>query len=345
MKFKPLGNTDLQVSLICLGTMTWGEQNTENEAFEQMDYSLEKGVNFFDTAEYYSVKGKEKTYGATEKIIGNWFKQKNNREKVILASKVAGPDVRWIRGGGLQFNEKHFTEALEGSLKRLQTDYIDLYQLHWPERKTNFFGRLGYKNYKEEKEWTPFEEILETAKKFIDQGKIRYLGLSNETPYGLSNYINLSKYKNLPRVMSVQNPYSLLNRTYEVGMSEISIRDQVGLLAYSPLACGVLTGKYRNSKKPDGARLTIWEDWTRYTNERSIVATEQYCKIAEDNGLTPTELSLAFVNQQDFVTSNIIGATKMDQLIENINSVDIELSKEIIDEINDVHENNPSPAP
>ena len=164
MKFKPLGNTDLQVSLICLGTMTWGEQNTENEAFEQMDYSIEKGVNFFDTAEYYSVKGKEKTYGATEKIIGNWFKQKNNREKVILASKVAGPDVRWIRGGGLQFNEKHFTEALEGSLQRLQTDYIDLYQLHWPERKTNFFGRLGYKNYKEEKEWTPFEEILETAK-------------------------------------------------------------------------------------------------------------------------------------------------------------------------------------
>ena len=165
MKFKPLGNTDLQVSLICLGTMTWGEQNTENDAFEQMDYSLEQGVNFFDTAEYYSVKGKENTYGATEKIIGNWFKQKNNREKIILASKVAGPDVRWIRGGGLQFHEKHFTEALEGSLKRLQTDYIDLYQLHWPERKTNFFGRLGYKNYKQEKDWTPFEEILETAKR------------------------------------------------------------------------------------------------------------------------------------------------------------------------------------
>ena len=253
--------------------------------------------------------------------------------------------MRWIRGGGLQFNEKHFTEALEGSLKRLQTDYIDLYQLHWPERKTNFFGKLGYKNHKEEKKWTPFEEILETAKKFIDQGKIRHLGLSNETPYGLSNYINLSRYKNLPRVMSVQNPYSLLNRTYEVGMSEISIRDQVGLLAYSPLACGVLTGKYRNSQKPDGARLTIWEDWTRYTNDRSMNATEKYCKIAESHGLTPTELSLAFVNQQDFVTSNIIGATKMDQLKENIKSADIELSKEIIDEINDVHENNPSPAP
>ncbi len=345
MKFKTLGNSNLQVSLICLGTMTWGEQNTQNEAFEQMNYSFEQGVNFFDTAEFYSVLGREKTYGNTERIIGNWFNQNNKREKIILASKVAGPDVRWIRGGGLQYNEEHFTKALEGSLKRLQTDYIDLYQLHWPERKTNFFGKLGYKNYKQEKKWTPFEEILVTAKKFIDQGKIRYLGLSNETPYGLSSYINLSKYKNLPMVMSVQNPYSLLNRTYEVGMSEISIRDKVGLLAYSPLACGVLTGKYLNSKKPEGARLTMWEDWTRYTNDRSMMATEQYCKIAKKHGLTPTELSLAFVNQQDFVTSNIIGATKMIQLKENIKSVDIELSKEVIDEINDVHENNPSPAP
>ena len=345
MKFKFLGNTDLKVSLICLGTMTWGEQNSQDEAFEQMDFSLDQGVNFFDTAEYYSVKGREETYGSTEKIIGNWFKKNQNRDKVVLATKVAGPDVKWIREGGLQFNKKNFSLALEGSLKRLQTDYIDLYQLHWPERKTNFFGRLGYKYYNEENEWTPFEEILETAQEFIKQGKIRHLGLSNETPYGLSNYINLSKYQNLPRVMSVQNPYSLLNRTYEVGMSEISIRDQVGLLAYSPLACGILTGKYRNSQKPEGARLTMWEDWQRYSSDRSLSATEEYFKIAERNNLTLTQLSLAFVNQQDFVTSNIIGATKISQLKENIDSVNINLSNEIISEITLVHENNPSPAP
>ena len=346
MEFKELGNTDIDVSLICLGTMTWGQQNTQEEGFEQMDYALEQGVNFFDTAELYSIPPKAETQGSTETIIGNWFKKNGNRKEIILATKVAGRSgMKWFRGGETRLNKENIEEAIEGSLKRLQTDYIDLYQLHWPERKTNFFGRLGYKNYKQEKDWTPFEEILETAKKFVDQGKIRYLGLSNETPYGLSNYINLSNYKNLPRVMSVQNPYSLLNRTYEVGMSEISIRDQVGLLAYSPLACGVLTGKYRNSRKPEGARLTIWDDWTRYTNERSINATDQYCKIAENHGLTPTELSLAFVNQQDFVTSNIIGATKMDQLKENIKSADIELSKQILDEIDEVHEDNPSPAP
>ena len=345
MKFKLLGNTDLKVSLICLGTMTWGEQNTQSEAFEQMDFSLDNGVNFFDTAEYYSVKGRKETYGSTEKIIGNWFKQNQSRDKVVLATKVAGPDVKWIRDGGLQFNEKNFSLALEGSLKRLQTDYIDLYQLHWPERKTNFFGRLGYKNYHDEADWTPFEEILEIANKYIKQGKIRHLGLSNETPYGLSNYINLAKYKNLPRVMSVQNPYNLLNRTYEVGMSEISIRDKVGLLAYSPLACGILTGKYRNEQKPDGARLTIWEDWRRYSSERSLRATDEYYKIAERNNLTLTQLSLAFVNKQNFVTSNIIGATKMSQLKENIDSINIDLSDEIINDINEVHENNPSPAP
>ena len=345
MNYKKLGNTDLKVSTICLGTMTWGEQNSHDEGFHQMDYAIDQGVNFWDTAELYSIPPKEETFGHTEIIIGNWFKKSKKRKNVILATKVCGPMRSYVRGGGNQYGKKNLTDAIEGSLKRLQTDYIDLYQLHWPERKTNFFGRLGYKNYNQEKEWTPFEEILETAKKFIDQGKIRYLGLSNETPYGLSNYINLSNYKNLPRVMSVQNPYSLLNRTDEVGMSEISIRDQVGLLAYSPLACGVLTGKYRNSKKPEGARLTIWDDWTRYTNERSINATDQYCKIAENHGLTPTELSLAFVNQQDFVTSNIIGATKMDQLKENIKSADIELSKQILDEIDEVHEDNPSPAP
>ena len=285
MNYKKLGNTDLDVSTICLGTMTWGEQNTQDEGFEQMDYALDQGVNFWDTAEIYSIPMREETYGETERIIGNWFQKTNKRKDVILATKVCGnTSNKYIRGGGYNFGKEKISLALEESLKRLKTDYIDLYQLHWPERNTNFFGKLGYE-HDEDNEWTKFEDILENLKKFIDQGKIRHIGLSNETPWGVTKCLELAKNKKLARMMSIQNPYSLLNRTYEVGMSEISIRDQVGLLAYSPLACGVLTGKYRNSKKPEGARLTIWDDWTRYTNERSINATDQYCKIAEKHGI------------------------------------------------------------
>ena len=258
MKFKTLGNTDLKVSLICLGTMTWGEQNTQEEAFEQMDYSLDQEVNFFDTAELYSIPTKENTYTRTETIIGNWFAERKNREKVVLATKVAGRGVSWIRGGGNQFNSENMIKAVEGSLKRLQTDYIDLYQLHWPERSTNFFSKLGYKHNDKEGSWTAFEDILSTAQKLIDQGKIRYLGLSNETPYGLSKYIHLSELKNYPRVVSVQNPYSLINRTYEVGLAEMSVREKVGLLAYSPLAFGMLSGKYLNGKMPEGSRLKLY---------------------------------------------------------------------------------------
>ncbi len=346
MKFKTLGNTDLKISLICLGTMTWGEQNTQDEAFEQMDYALDQEVNFFDTAELYSVPTKENTYTRTETMIGNWFAERKNREKVILATKVAGRGVSWIRGGGNQFDYKNMIKAVEGSLKRLQTDYIDLYQLHWPERSTNFFSKLGYKHNDSEGSWTAFEDILSTAQKLIDQGKIRYLGLSNETPYGLSKYLYLSELKNYPRVVSVQNPYSLINRTYEVGLAEMSVREKVGLLAYSPLAFGMLSGKYLNGQMPEGSRLKLYsKNFPRYQGTRSQLAVEEYNKVAQKHGISLTQMSLAFVNMQPFVDSNIIGATKMKQLEENINSVHLELSEEVINDINDIHENNPSPAP
>ena len=346
MNFRKLGNTDLKVSTICLGTMTWGEQNNQKEAFEQMDYAISQGINFFDTAEMYAVPSTEKTFGKTEIIIGNWFKERNNRKKVILATKISGPGLSWIRGGGLQYTKENISSALLGSLERLQTDYIDLYQLHWPERNTNYFGKLGYKHKTEEREWNDFESILRTLKQFVDEGKIRYIGLSNESAWGLSKFLELSKSQDLPRVMSVQNPYNLLNRTYEVGLAEISIREQSGLLAYSPLASGVLSGKYRNNQKPKGSRLQLFGDYfPRYAGKSSNLAVEEYFKVAKKHKISLAQLSLAFVNQQSFVTSNIIGATTMKQLEENIGSTNIKLSSEIIDEINLVHKNNSNPAP
>ena len=346
MNFRKLGNTDLKVSTICLGTMTWGEQNNQKEAFEQMDYAISQGINFFDTAEMYAVPSTEKTFGKTETIIGNWFKERNNRKKVILATKISGPGLSWIRGGGLQYTKENISSALLGSLERLQTDYIDLYQLHWPERNTNYFGKLGYKHKTEEREWNDFESILRTLKQFVDEGKIRYIGLSNESAWGLSKFLELSRSQNLPRVMSVQNPYNLLNRTYEVGLAEISIREQSGLLAYSPLASGVLSGKYRNNQKPKGSRLQLFGDYfPRYAGKSSNLAVEEYFKVAKKHKISLAQLSLAFVNQQSFVTSNIIGATTMKQLEENIGSTNVKLSSEIIDEINSVHKNNSNPAP
>ena len=346
MKYKKLGDTDLKVSLICLGTMTWGEQNTQKEGFEQMDFALEKGINFFDTAELYAIPPKAKTYGKTEEIIGNWLKIKKNRKKIILASKIAGPGLKWIRGGGSQYSPKSIEEALHNSLKRLQTDYIDLYQLHWPERNTNYFGDLDYEHDEKEKSWNSFESILNTLKKFIDQGKIRYIGLSNETPWGFSKYLEIAKEKNLPKVVSVQNPYSLVNRTYEVGMSEISIRERAGLLAYSPLAVGYLTGKYRNKKIPKNSRLDLfYENYPRYHNQRTYEAVDEYFKISEKYKISLSQLALAFVNSRDFVTSNIIGATTMEQLQENIDSIDISLNENVMNEINLIHEKIPNPAP
>ncbi len=345
MKFKKLGTTNLNVSLICLGTMTWGTQNTEKDAFEQMDYSVERGINFFDTAEIYSVPPNSESYGKTEEIIGNWFQKRKNRKKIILASKVAGPGCEWIRGGGNNFNEKKIGEAIDGSLKRLKTDYIDLYQLHWPERSTNFFGRRDYSINESEGQWHSFESILEALKKYIKSGKIRYVGLSNETPYGLSKYIELSKNYNLPRMMSVQNPYNLVNRTYEIGMSEISIREKCGLLVYYPLAAGALSGKYRNGQMPKNSRQALFKGWERHLNPLAMKAYDEYFKLAKDNNLTMVQLAQAFVNSRPFVTSNIIGATTMEQLKENIDSININLTDEILEKINLIHNNNPNPSP
>tara|TARA_B100002019_G_scaffold30436_1_gene24384 strand:+ start:159 stop:1196 length:1038 start_codon:yes stop_codon:yes gene_type:complete len=345
MKFKKLGTTDLDVSLICLGTMTWGTQNSEKEAYEQMDYSVSQGINFFDTAEIYSVPPNAESYGKTEVMIGNWFTERKNREKIILASKVAGPGCSWIRGGENNFSEKKIGEALDGSLRRLKTDYIDLYQLHWPERSTNYFGKRDYYEDNNEGEWHSFESILEALQKFIKKGKIRYIGMSNETPFGLSNYIGLSKSKNLPRMMSVQNPYNLVNRTYEIGMSEISLREKCGLLVYYPLAAGALSGKYRNGKMPKNSRLALFKGWERHLNPLALKAYDEYFKLAKENDLTMVQLAQSFVNSRPFVTSNIIGATTMEQLKENIDSINIELSDEIIEKINQIHNNNPNPSP
>ncbi len=345
MKFKKLGTTDLDVSLICLGTMTWGTQNTEKDAFDQMDYSLAKGVNFFDTAELYSVPPNSDSYGKTEVMIGNWFEKRKNRKKIILASKVAGPGCNWIRGGKNNFDEKTIGEAIDGSLKRLKTDYIDLYQLHWPERSTNYFGTREYTIDSDEGTWNSFESVLEALGKFIKTGKIRYIGMSNETPYGLSRYIELSKSKKLPRMMSVQNPYNLVNRTYEIGMSEISIREKCGLLVYYPLATGALSGKYRNGQMPKNSRQALFKGWERHLNPLAMKAYEDYYKLAKENEMTMAQLAQALVNTRPFVTSNIIGATTMNQLKENIDSVNIELSDEILNKINVIHNNNPNPSP
>ena len=346
MNYKKLGNTDLDVSTICLGTMTWGEQNSEREGFEQMDFALSQGVNFWDTAEIYSIPMREETYGETEKIIGNWFQKTKKRNDVILASKVCGnTSNKYIRGGGNSFGKKKITEALDESLRRLKTDYIDLYQLHWPERSTNFFGDYGYQHDENDKDWTPFEEILESLKKFIKQGKIRYVGLSNETAWGLSKFLELSKMKGLPRMMSVQNPYNLLNRTYEVGLAEISIREQSGLLAYSPLAFGYLTGKYRNNKLPAKSRMQLFKNFNRYKNENGQKAIDEYYKISKKYNLDFTQMSLKFCEIQHFTTSVIIGATTMEQLKTNIESVNVNLNSDIINDINKIQQKYPNPCP
>ena len=345
MNYKKLGNTDINLSTICLGTMTWGEQNSQEEGFQQMDYALDQGVNFWDTAELYSIPPKAETFGHTEIIIGNWFKKTKKRKQVILATKVCGPMRSYVRGGGNQYGVKNITEALEGSLKRLQTDYIDLYQLHWPERNTNMFGRLGYE-HNDVGDWNKFEDILGNLKKFVDDGKIRHVGLSNETPWGTKKFLEVAKEKRLPRMMSVQNPYNLLNRTYEVGLAEISIRDQIGLLAYSPLAIGYLTGKYRNNQIPKKSRLDVDRDfWTRYNKPNAEKAVEAYYQIAKKNNIDMAQMSLKFCEIQPFVTSVIIGATTMEQLKTDIESVNVNLNDEVIKEINEIQKIYPNPCP
>ncbi|MDC3165585.1 aldo/keto reductase [Candidatus Pelagibacter sp.] len=344
MNYKNLGNTDLKVSTICLGTMTWGEQNTQNEAFEQMDFALDQGVNFWDTAELYAVPPRKETYGDTEEIIGKWFEKTKKREKVILATKVAGPARDYLRNGENSFVGPNLESALNNSLRRLKTDYVDLYQLHWPERKVNNFGRLGYVH--QENEWNQFEDVLEELNKHIDQGKIRYVGLSNETPWGTMSFLKLSKDKNLPRMMSIQNPYSLLNRSYEVGLAEVSIREEIGCLSYSPLASGYLSGKYRNKKFPKGSRMERdFDFWTRYRKPNTEEAVELYYNISKKHNLDMSQMSIKFCEIQDFMTSVIIGATTMEQLKTNIESVNVNLSEDVIKEINNVQKIYPNPCP
>jgi aryl-alcohol dehydrogenase-like predicted oxidoreductase len=345
MKYTTLPGTDIKVSKICLGTMTFGNQNTEQEGFDQMDLSLDQGVNFFDTAELYPVPANATTQGETERIMGNWFQKTGNRSKVVLATKVAGPGsyTAHIRDN-MSFDKRNITEALDNSLKRLKTDYIDLYQLHWPERMTNFFGQRGYVHNPKDT-WTDnFEEALEVLDDLIKAGKIRHIGISNESPWGLMRYLELSK-KGLPKAITIQNPYSLLTRVFEIGNSEMCMREEVGLLAYSPLGFGRLTGKYRGGHNLDKARLTVFPNMARYNSDQSIEATEHYYQIAKNHGISLTQMALAFVNQQPFLTSNIIGATNLEQLQENIGSIDLTLSKEIMKEIEAVHNKIPNPAP
>ena len=342
MKYRKLGDTNLNVSLICLGTMSFGEQNTEKDAHEQLTFALDHGVNFIDTAEMYAIPPKESTQGLTEKYIGSWVKKNLNRDKYIIATKVAGPGMEYIRGG-TNLSKEHVTQAIDASLKRLNTDYIDLYQVHWPERKSNYFGQLGYTQ--SEDIGIAIEETLSALHDAIKAGKIRHVGISNETPWGVHEYLKLSESKSLPKIQTIQNPYSLLNRIYEVGLAEMSYRENIGLLAYSPLGFGVLTGKYLNAM-PDKSRLGLFGEWfTRYSNEKCHEATSKYSTIAEKYNISLCQMALAFVNTRPFVTSNIIGATTIEQLKENIESVDVSLSDEIIEEINNIHADIPNPAP
>ncbi len=347
MKYSQLGNTDIQVSKICLGTMTWGEQNSEAEGHEQMDYALERGVNFFDTAELYSVPGRAETQGSTEKIIGTWFRKTGNRDKVILASKIAGPSpgLLYIRNP-LDFSPSSIRTALDNSLKRLQTDYLDLYQLHWPERKSNFFSTLGYVHHDNDPWKDNFLEILQTMDELIKEGKIRHFGISNETAWGMMRFEQLSQQHGLPKSMSIQNPYSLLNRAFEVGCAEVAIRQDMGLLAYSPLGFGMLTGKYHKGNTEDPTyRINKYKQYARYSTDPSMEATARYLKIAEEHGLSLTQMALAFINTRPFVTSNIIGATNLNQLKENIDSVDVVLNDDVLFAIEQVHKEISNPAP
>ena len=343
MKYTTLPNTDIKVSKICLGTMTFGDQNTEAEGHEQMDYALEKGVNFFDTAELYPVPAKAETYGRTEEFIGNWFKKTGHRDKIILGSKVAGPGpyTAHIRGTG--FTKEAITEALEDSLKRLQTDYIDLYQLHWPERPVNCFGIRDFPYHLSSQWQDNITEVLETLNEFINAGKIRQVGLSNESPWGTMRYLEESKQKGLPRMITIQNSYSLIHRLFEVGLSEICLKENIGLIPYSPMAFGVLSGKYLNGM-PKDSRVALYPNYNRYSSPEATVAVRKYADIANKHNLSLAQMSLAFVNQLPFVTSNIIGASKMNQLKENIDSINVDLSLEIIKEINAVHAIHPNPS-
>jgi len=344
MKYNQLGRTGITVSRICLGTMTFGEQNVEEDAFRQLDRAVDAGVNFIDTAEMYPIPPRAETCGRTEEIVGRWINSRGNRNAIVLATKISGPGWDHIRGGDGRFGRKQIREALDGNLRRLGTDHVDLYQLHWPDRKTNMFGRRGY-THEDSASFTPLAEVLDALSEQVEAGKIRAVGVSNETPWGLMGFLGLAGNNGLPRIAGIQNPYSLLNRLFEVGLAEVAIREDCGLLAYSPLAMGTLSGKYLDGGKPPGARLTLFTHYQRYTKPPAIAATNAYVALARSNGLDPVQMALAYVNSRQFLTSTIIGATTIEQLESNLAAEDLTLDREVVDGIEAIHENNPDPAP
>ncbi|MEY1662642.1 aldo/keto reductase [Isoalcanivorax beigongshangi] len=346
MEYRRLGRTDLSVSALCLGTMTWGNQNDRDQGFAQMDLAVAHGINFFDTAEMYAVPSSAETAHTTEAIIGEWFARTGKRQDIILATKATGPGehMRHIRNGP-RLNRAHITEAVEGSLRRLQTDVIDLYQMHWPDRSTNYFGRLGFRPPRSEEDMTPIAETLEVLNDLVKAGKIRHYGISNETAWGAMTYLAEADRLGMPRPASIQNPYSLLNRSFEVGLAEVSWREQLSLLAYSPLAFGMLTGKYRNGQWPAQARLTLFKYFSRYSQPQAMEATEKYFQLAEQRGLSLTQLALQFVTTRPFVTSNIIGATSLEQLQENLDSVQVTMDDELEQALEAIHAIHTYPAP
>ncbi|MEX0697028.1 MAG: NADP(H)-dependent aldo-keto reductase [Dongiaceae bacterium] len=346
MEYRRLGRTELRVSAICLGTMTWGEQNSEAEAHAQMDFALDRGVNFWDAAEMYPVPPRAETYGRTESYIGTWLAGRGGRDRIVLATKVAGPDPRltYVRDGRLRLDRRNIEAALDASLARLRTDYVDLYQLHWPDRRTNVFGRLGYDGPADDG-GTPVEETLAVLGELVRAGKVRHVGLSNETAWGTMRHLAAAEAGRGPRMVSVQNPYNLLNRSFEVGLAEVAAREQCGLLAYSPLGMGVLSGKYLDGAAPAGARLTRFGHFRRYRGPQADAATAAYVALARERGLDPARLALAFVNGRTFVTSTIIGATDLDQLAADIASIELRLDRDVLDAIDAIHARYTYPCP
>ncbi len=347
MKMNNLGRTGMRVSRICLGTMTFGEQNTEAEGHAQLDMAIDHGVNFIDTAEMYSFPASAETFGRSEEIVGTWMKKPGNREKVIVATKIVGPGSRFdhIRGGELDFSRASVRRAVEDSLRRLQTDVIDLYQTHWPERPVNKFGQLDFPHDEPEGDWVAFEELLEAMDDQVRAGNIRAYGVSNETPWGLMKMLAVSDTNNLPRIASIQNAYSLINRMFEVGLSEIALREDCGLLAYSPLSFGALTGKYLDGGLPNGSRHQLFPDFMRYFHERAVKATESYVTLARNHGLDPAQMAIAYVSTRPFVTSNIIGATSLEQLESNLDTENLVLSEDVLSGIEAIHNQHANPAP
>jgi len=344
MQLRPLGRTGLQVSQVGLGTMTWGRQNTESDAHEQLDYALSQGVNFIDAAEMYPVPPEAATQGRTEQYIGTWLKARRCRDRVVLATKVTGPaEFPWLRGGP-RLTAAQVRQALEASLRRLQVESVDLYQVHWPDRNTNYFGKLGYTEARDEQA-VPIEETLGALADLVQAGKVRHVGISNETPWGLMEYLRLAQARGWPRAASIQNPYNLLNRSFEVGLAEFAHREQVPLLAYSPLAFGVLSGKYLDGARPAGARLTLFARFSRYTGAAAEGAVRDYVALARRHGLDPAQMALAFVHSRPFTASTLVGATSLQQLRMNIAAAAIALPREVLDGIEAIHKRATNPCP